>query len=140
MPNNAPTKKRPPLTIISALLLMAAIVVLPLVFSPKIVGWSFSPRPVGDPAPYRIVASVFAALQLLINAAMLIPIAGLIWSRIGWARYVFVVLVLLGIAENAVSQSLFYNPEVLGLALLSILSAGLLFAPSANLWLKDKQT
>ena len=138
MPSNAPIK-RPPLSLIIALLLMAAIVVIPLVFSPKDVAWTLYPKPSGPAAPYRIVASVFAALQLLINAALLIPIAGLIWSRFGWARYVFAVLVFLGIAENAVSQSLFYNPEVLGLALASILSAGLLFAPSANLWLKDKQ-
>ena len=129
---------RRPLSIIIALLLMAAVVVIPLAFSSKDIGWTFYPQPAGDPAPYRIVASVFAALQLLVNAVLLIPIACLIWSRFGWARYVFALLVLLGIAENAVAQTLFYNPEVLSLALASILSAGLLFAPSANLWLKDK--
>ena len=135
MPNNM----RRPLTITIALLLMAVFTIIPLVFSSKNIGWTLYPKPPGPAAPYRIVASVFAALQLLINALLLIPVAGLIWSRISWARYVFVALVLLGIAENAVSQSLFYNPEMLGLALLSILAAGLLFAPSANLWLKDKQ-
>jgi hypothetical protein len=129
---------RRPLTIIIALLLMAAIAAIPLVFSPKDVGWSLYPGPPGPAAPYRLVASVFAALQLLLNALLLIPVAGLIWSGIGWARYIFVVQVLMGLAENAVSRSIF-NPEVLALAIAALLSAGLLFAPSANLWLKDKQ-
>ncbi len=126
------------MTIIIGLLLMVAVVVAPIVFAPHIGGVTFYPGPQNNAAENRAIASVLAILQSYIDALLLLPIAALVWFRFGWARYVFAVLVLLSIAENAVALDLFH-PEELALALASLLSAGLLFAPSSNLWLKDKQ-
>jgi energy-coupling factor transporter transmembrane protein EcfT len=138
MSDNRLTKRRRPITIIIGLLLMVAVVIAPIALAPQIVGVTFYPGPQNNAAENRAIAFVLAELQSYIDALLLLPIVALIWFRFGWARYMFAVMILLGIAENAVSLDIFH-PEVFALTLASILSVGLLFAPSSNLWLKDKQ-
>ena len=138
MSDNRLTKRRRPITIIIGLLLMVAVVIAPIALAPQIVGVTFYPGPQNNAAENRAIAFVLAELQSYIDALLLLPIVALIWFRFGWARYMFAVMILLGIAETAVSLDIFH-PEVFALTLASILSVGLLFAPSSNLWLKDKQ-